>query len=1530
MAVVLRCFNLLLIATLICRVNSQCANSSTVEVNPITPPVSASLLTFPFKPVIQTSEYLPEYKMGPNLEPNPRTNCPHLQSNLVHWHSIVGNVDNVVLPANVKVLVSNCSFRSQGYSRIEVPYGTQLIFADSPMTLKVRNIIVYGSLHMGSETCRLYSPITINFFGAGNPTTDEIAPNFGSKGIGVAVNGTIDIHGKQYHPTWTRLAVKAVADQKMIYLQDPVNWENDQQIVITTSDFYDLNDATSKNEVRTIVGITNNRIIELDTPLVYDHYAGPEYQSEVGLLSRRIKIFGNPVDKIGGHIMITGKGRVSGVELRGMGQQNVLARYPLHFHRIKSNCPECYFSDNSVVESNFRCYVVHATNNTRVLRNVAYNNSGSCYYIEDGTEENNIFMYNLAVQTKVIGRAAAGPNQEGDQFVEDSTALVPSDHAAASFYITNAYNIFIGNAASGGWAGFAFPTLSKPISISRNEPIVPHSRPLILFEGNTAHSIGESWIGSGPCIYVGGRIWEEQNATTGAWFARYDSGRGVSTTSLARNKHGTTLTPGGEETSLKFVNQKSWLCRNALLFWGERVEVDGYEVHDSGLGGSVFDIGSLKNMWINADTPNTKYATRSTSSRNGFQFYDTNVRIAIANATFKNFFDGRYALETTSHSDVFKQQGINGLSKLSWVNTAKSNRILHKLGDVGSSRYANFLDVDGSLSGTGVQSFLSAIGNGTASEPFPMTWWKYRSDCTLDLDWNQWVCPKTSDNVEVAYIELHIPGVIYDRTVEDPTAEEHVGQVYHWGDPSASYTRMLPITKNPGICGLTGVGGWYIHLNSNTIPNYAELRLEKIPAYRSIIVAFSYSNANNFTIKRVLTSQKDKGPTYETNVTAVTSYSDLFTSDGLKYFYSSPYLYLKLVNPASEEGYFSTEGIRLFDWDTLYTYKINASCNTNPCLSPLQVPTITPASPPISGRSTNIPTVWPQPSIDGFLPIIYSSSSGNKFDCLVSEWTSWSPCSVLCGSGISSRTRIVSRNGNLFNCPHLSEAVTCNTQTCTAPTTPIVRSLNFPPLIPSGQLFEVTAEYVTTVNTILTVAVRNENTDICSASKSFTTISSGVVSLNLSCTNLSPIIEYRATLKKSDGTLLSTYSQNARPQSPTAGIASVSDIAPFYNSTLGSTFFVNVSIICSTICNVRGDLYSNGPTGTDPSTRIGQAGIVSNKVGIDTVQLLFKITSAPTVPTHFMSIRVWLTTPENEALYGSQVSKYALYDIKYTTMGTSVTIINCQVSSWSAWSTCTAPACGGRSSSTRTRTITTHPNQYGVPCPSLTESQICNPTVACTNLNCQWAPWSNWGYCSKTCGTGTQTRTRSMYTSKLGTGTACPGTSIETRNCTISQFCQYVTVYTSDYANSTSGWTNNYTTNISSVDCGTQGKVLRQHAPSTPLIWTAKNLPAFTSVKLNVMFGFMDSWESTDYGTIKINGVQIWRGSKCCAVSNICFSSGTSVYFDYFMNYVRTYDLPYPTNQLQIEFNGIMDSTIADESMAIGAMSVQIAIDPTN
>ena len=197
----------------------------------------------------------------------------------------------------------------------------------------------------------------------------------------------------------------------------------------------------------------------------------------------------------GGHVLVMGQGRVSGVEFFRMGQTNQMARYPLHFHLVGNagtGGARASMRDSSVHRSFYRCVSVHGTNNALISENVAYDAIGHCFYLEDGIEQDNTFEYNLASFVHPIGMPAAisTSGQTCEDIVQSDTLTLPADSAAAGFYITNGQNTIVGNAASGGWAGFALPQLDKAIKSHRWNSMKQSRYPLLRFEGYSAHSSG--------------------------------------------------------------------------------------------------------------------------------------------------------------------------------------------------------------------------------------------------------------------------------------------------------------------------------------------------------------------------------------------------------------------------------------------------------------------------------------------------------------------------------------------------------------------------------------------------------------------------------------------------------------------------------------------------------------------------------------------------------------------------------------------------------------------------------------------------------------------------------------------------------------------------------------------------------------------------------------------------------------------------------------------------------------------------------
>ena len=106
--------------------------------------------------------------------------------------------------------------------------------------------------------------------------------------------------------------------------------------------------------------------------------------------------------------------------------------------------------------------------------------------------------------------------------------------------------------------------------------------------------------------------------------------------------------------------------------------------------------------------------------------------------------------------------------------------------------------------------------------------------------------------------------------------------------------------------------------------------------------------------------------------------------------------------------------------------------------------------------------------------------------------------------------------------------------------------------------------------------------------------------------------------------------------------------------------------------------------------------------------------------------------------------------------------VDCEMNDWSAYGPC-SKTCGTGTQS-RTRTVKTAAKHEGTPCPTdTTQTQNCN-TQACP-VNCVMNDWSAYGPCSKTCGTGTQSRTRTVKTAAQHSGTPCPTDTTQTQNC---------------------------------------------------------------------------------------------------------------------------------------------------------------------
>lgn len=623
---------------------------------------------------------------------NPRTACPHQAANLALWsdpatwttngNAVPAPGADVVLPANTRVLVTSCAlYTSQPYGLIEVPASSTLVFDDADIELHAHTVLVRGSLEAGSPTCRLFSHIRIVLYGNQTEVVGAVLDQR-TKGL-VGHSGDIRLFGKEFH-SWTLLATTAYPGDTHLVLQQAVNWEAGQKIVLVTTIWRDEDD--NQNEVLTIKAVRVQpagtllpdlpvTVLELEERVAHRHYAGPEYQAEVGLLTRRITVEGSAADSnaaagsLGGHILVTGSGRlqVAGVTARRMGQLNQLGRYPFHFHLL-DNSPESFVRDCSIWGSFFRAVVIHGTNEANITNNVAFDITGSAFYFEDGVEERNRLNHNLAAFVHVIGQPAAGFGQPGELLFETAERIQPTDATAAGYYITNAAQAeIVGNRASGGWCGFAFPNLPRPILSHRYLGDLgdhnPLHRPLIRFDGNVAHSSGYMW-NRGSCIYVGGRL-----ETTSDGRLRYLSGR----------TERTTIYDNGERGRLEFDNTLVYLCRRGVNHWGQSSSFRGLEAHDIMRSANLFALATIERALVNGYSQNNVPLEPNTG-REGFQFYDTWSATMLYNVTFMNYQASRgdNVFSGLTHSDTFKPQWISISENIHFVNVDRSIRVANR------------------------------------------------------------------------------------------------------------------------------------------------------------------------------------------------------------------------------------------------------------------------------------------------------------------------------------------------------------------------------------------------------------------------------------------------------------------------------------------------------------------------------------------------------------------------------------------------------------------------------------------------------------------------------------------------------------------------------------------------------------------------------------------------------------------------------------------------------------------------------------
>jgi hypothetical protein len=217
-------------------------------------------------------------------------------------------------------------------------------------------------------------------------------------------SGRLEIHGAPLSRTWVKLEGDARPGTNTVLLAEEVTgWSNGDEIIVTAS--HRTEDSGSfraekrpQTERRTITDISG-RSLTLDRPLVYEHLGTGEFRAEVANLSRNVIIESADPEGVRGHTVYHAfsRGGISHAQFAHLGKEGVLGRYPIHYHLVGATMRGSSVDGAAIVDSQNRWVTIHGAQFLVVRNCIGYGSVGHGYFMEDGTEVNNLLDRNLAV-----------------------------------------------------------------------------------------------------------------------------------------------------------------------------------------------------------------------------------------------------------------------------------------------------------------------------------------------------------------------------------------------------------------------------------------------------------------------------------------------------------------------------------------------------------------------------------------------------------------------------------------------------------------------------------------------------------------------------------------------------------------------------------------------------------------------------------------------------------------------------------------------------------------------------------------------------------------------------------------------------------------------------------------------------------------------------------------------------------------------------------------------------------------------------
>ncbi|MCF6300607.1 MAG: right-handed parallel beta-helix repeat-containing protein [Proteobacteria bacterium] len=352
-----------------------------------------------------------------------------LWSNPASWvsNTVPVHGDEVLIPAGQQIYLDVDTANLAGLTIDGV-----LIFLNQDLTLNSDIVTVNGSLQIGRESQPFINKAIINLTGSnsnGNPLSR-----------GLIITGILQLHGQTPASTWNKVNGHIQIGDQQIQILDAANWNVGDEIVIAPTDFY----GEAESEMYQIAAVNGNQL-SLTAAVSDFHWGLIQYatnsgmslvdndpvippanegftptqldeRAEVGNLTRNIVIQGADDalwqnEGFGAHVMVMDLNatvHVDGVEFNRVGQAGVLARYPMHWHRLSydalgveiGDVNNQYLRNSSIHDSANRCVTIHATNGVLLENNICFDVLGHALFLEDGVERRNTISGNLILKVR--------------------------------------------------------------------------------------------------------------------------------------------------------------------------------------------------------------------------------------------------------------------------------------------------------------------------------------------------------------------------------------------------------------------------------------------------------------------------------------------------------------------------------------------------------------------------------------------------------------------------------------------------------------------------------------------------------------------------------------------------------------------------------------------------------------------------------------------------------------------------------------------------------------------------------------------------------------------------------------------------------------------------------------------------------------------------------------------------------------------------------------------------------------------------